>query len=46
MESKINKRSDINMNNINMNDIIAIIILVSQLIALAFFIFVLLGGMD
>ena len=34
------------MNNLNMNDIIAIIILVSQLIALAFYIFVLFGGMD
>ena len=29
-----------------MNDIIAIIILVSQLLALSFFIFVLFGGMD
>ena len=29
-----------------MNDIIAIIILVSQLITLAFYIFVLFGGMD
>ena len=47
MESKINNVSrETNKGEIKMNNIIGIVMLVLQLLGIAFFIFVLFGGMD